>query len=54
MNLIALVMVLLGAILLGIGIYWFVKRSKKVGCTISIVGLCVAAVPFIVSFMLAG
>jgi len=51
-NPIALVMVMLGAILLGIGIYWFIKRSKIVGTTISILGFCVVAIPFVVSFIL--
>ena len=53
LNPIALGLILLGAILLTVGVFWTVRRSKAVGVVISIVGVSAAAIPFLVSLFLA-
>jgi len=53
MNPIALVLVIFGAILLVFGAFWAVRRSKTVGVTISLIGVCVVAFPFLISLFLA-
>jgi hypothetical protein len=50
-NPIALVMIVLGVLLLLFGIFLVVKRMKIVGIVISLLGLGVAAVPWLVSFL---
>ena len=52
-NPIAFVMVALGVLLLLFGIFLVVKRIKVAGIVISLLGLGVAAVPWLVSFFLA-
>ena len=52
-NPIALVFVMLGTMLLLFGAFWAVRRSKAVGSAISLIGVIVAAVPFLVSLFLA-
>jgi hypothetical protein len=52
-NPIALVMMVLGVLLLLFGIFLVVKRMKIAGIVISLLGLGVAAVPWLVSFYLA-
>ena len=53
MNPIALVLMIFGGILLVFGIFWTIRRSKGVGIAISLIGVCVAAFPFLVSIFLA-
>ena len=52
-NPIALVFVMLGTILLLFGAFWAARRSKAVGGAILLIGVTVAAVPFLVSLLLA-
>ena len=52
-NPIALAMMALGVLLLLFGIFLVVKRRKIAGIVISLLGLGVAAVPWLVSFFLA-
>jgi hypothetical protein len=52
-NPIALVMMALGLLLLLFGIFLVVKRIKIAGIVISLLGLGMAAVPWLVSFILA-
>jgi hypothetical protein len=52
-NPIALVMIALGILLLLFGIVLVVKHVKIAGIVISLLGLGVMAVPFLVSFYLA-
>jgi len=52
-NPIALVMMALGVLMLLFGIFLVVKRRKIAGLVISLLGLGVAAVPWLVSFFLA-
>lgn len=51
-NPIALVFVMLGTMLLLFGAFWAARRSKAVGSAISLIGVTVAAVPFLVSLLL--
>jgi hypothetical protein len=53
MNPIALVLMVLGVILLLLGAFWAVRRSKAAGIAISLLGVSVAAIPFLVSLLLA-
>jgi hypothetical protein len=53
MNPIALVTIAIGVLLLLFGIFMVVKRMRIVGIVISLLGLGVAAVPWLVSFFLA-
>ena len=52
-NPIALVMMALGVLLLLFGLFLVVKRIKIAGIVISLLGLGMAAVPWLVSFFLA-
>ena len=52
MNPVALGMVVLGALLFGLGLL-SVKRKKAVGIAISLIGLGIAAAPFIITSFLA-
>ena len=52
-NPIALVIMALGLLLLLFGIFLVVKRIKVAGIVISLLGLGVAAIPWLVSFFLA-
>ena len=52
-NPIALVMMALGVLLLLFGIFLMVKSMKIAGIVISLLGLGVATVPWLVSFFLA-
>ena len=52
-NPIAVVMMALGVLLLLFGLFLVVKRRKIAGILISLLGLGVAAVPWLVSFYLA-
>jgi hypothetical protein len=53
MNPIALVTIAIGVLLLLFGIFMVVKRMRIAGIVISLLGLGVAAVPWLVSFFLA-
>ena len=52
MNLIALGMVALGALLLVLGLVLVVKRRTVTGIAISLLGLGIAAAPFVITFLL--
>jgi membrane protein insertase Oxa1/YidC/SpoIIIJ len=52
-NPIALVFVMLGMMILLFGAFWAARRSKAVGSAISLIGVIVAAAPFLVSLFLA-
>ncbi len=52
-NPVALVMMALGVLLLLFGLFLVVKRMKIAGMVISLLGLGIAAVPWLVSFYLA-
>ena len=52
MNPIALGMIALGALLLGVGVLLLVKRRKAAGIAISLMGLGIAAAPFVITFFL--
>jgi len=52
-NPIALVLMICGGILLVLGVIWALRRSKAVGIAISLIGVCVAVLPFLVSLFLA-
>jgi hypothetical protein len=52
-NPIALVMMALGVLLLLFGIFLVVKRIKIAGIVISLLGLGIAAAPWLISFFLA-
>ncbi len=52
-NPIAVIVMTLGVLLLLFGIFLMVKRMKMAGIVISLLGLGVAAVPWLVSFYLA-
>ena len=52
-NPIALVMMALGVLLLLFGIFLVVKRIKMAGIVISLLGLGMAAAPWLISFFLA-
>jgi len=53
MNILALGLMALGAILLLVGIFFLVKNKKIVGMLLSISGLIAIAAPFSISFFLA-
>jgi len=53
MNPIALILMIIGGILLVFGVFWTIRRSKAVGVAISLIGLCVAVFPILVSMFLA-
>ena len=50
MNPIALCMVALGALLLGLGLLLVARRRKAAGIAVSLVGLGVAAFPFVITY----
>ena len=52
-NPIAVIVMALGVLLLLFGLFLVVKRMKIAGIVISLLGLGVSAVPFLVSFYLA-
>jgi len=52
MNSVALGMVVLGALLLGLGLLLVSKRRKATGIAISLIGVGTAAAPFIITFFL--
>lgn len=52
-NPIALGLILLGALLLTFGVFWVGRRSKAAGVAIAVIGVSVAAIPFLVSVFLA-
>ncbi len=52
-NLIAFVMIVLGALLLMLGMVLVGKRVKAAGIVVSLLGLGAIAFPFLVSFYLA-
>ena len=53
MNPIALVLMVLGVILLLLGSAWAGRRSKAIGVAISLFGVAVATLPFLVSLFLS-
>jgi hypothetical protein len=53
MNPIAVAMIALGVVLLLCGLYLALRRQKATGIAISLLGVGVAAVPFLASFYLA-
>ena len=52
MNPTAIGMVALGALLLGLGLLLVTKRRKATGIAISLLGLGIAAAPFVITFFL--
>jgi hypothetical protein len=52
MNPVALGMVILGALLLGVGLLLMAKRRKATGIAISLIGLVTAAAPFFITSFL--
>ena len=54
MNLIAIAIIALGVVLLLIGLLIILRRRFAIGIAILLVGVAVAALPFLVSFYLAG
>ena len=52
MNPVALGMIILGALLLGLGVLLVAKRRKATGIVLSLIGLGTAAAPFITTCLL--
>jgi hypothetical protein len=52
MNPVALGMITLGFLLLALGMLWIGKRRKAAGIATCLLGLGVAAAPFVVTFVL--
>ena len=50
MNPIALGMIALGALLLGLGLLLVTKRRKATGIAVSLLGLGIAAAPFMITY----
>jgi len=52
MNSVALGMVVLGALLLGLGLLLVAKRRKATGIAISLIGISTAVAPFVITIFL--